>query len=570
MGMNALHTRGHVPALDIKRGHTYALAGQVIDALGRKLDPQTLAPYSNVLPPPIILSPQEAENPTSAEPSINNELKPLPLLTQGAPSLASRTTTHSFLPTGLLHLDAFHPLAEGLRVGVMGPKRAGKSALACGIIGSLAAQQRQYEAEVAAASTADAASPAFTSVLPPPLPSPLHFIYVCVGQTRFDVRAVLDRLGRNGSLSRSTVIVAAQDEPMGMQYLAPFLGATLSDFYRSRGESSFVVYDDLAAHGHILTQINAAYGYPIMPSQYVHARLLERIGPLLPADAKAVGAGATVSSTALVLVETGRSDRDVAVNLNLGSAVDHALWLDASLASKGLFPALACNSILGRPAAKYRPHVLRALSDVVCQSVLASNHRANTAAWAAQFGLRDELTSGDSGAATLEEDDALVQFKDKCQLMLTQKGAPAGGDDTNFTPGASNGNGPLTLAEQFVLLFALQKDGALMASVSLVNIWRYRAALLALLHGQSADANLTPQMARAPQLYAELQRALRLRVASTGNSTAEEPLLTSAHAPQTEASVTDAATADTLAQLQRQLDRLLDDFNEAFKRQFER
>ena len=613
VGMSALHIRGHVPALEVRPGCEHAWAGGVFDALGRKLDPQTLQPLSPALPQPVIMPqvPAAAEDqPTTAATdrvTLPDGTVLLPLLTMAAPSLAARNTAHAFLPTGLLHLDAFHPLAEGLRVGIMGPKRSGKTALAAGLLGSLSAQQRMYEAEVEAARAAGGAQ-AVKDLPPPPLPSPLHFIYVCVGQSRFEVRALLERLSRNGALAVSTVIVAAQDDPMGMQYLAPFLGATLSDWYRSRGESSLLVFDDLAAHGHVLTQINAMYGYPILPSQYVHARLLERIGPLLPSDPAALGTGATVSSTALVLAETARSDRDVAVNLNLGSAVDHALWLDASLASKGLFPALACGSILGRPAAKYRPHVLRALSDALCQAILASNHRANTAAWAAQFGLREELNEGDAGASSPEEDDALIQFKDKCQLMLTQKGSPSnggGGSDaesagTTAAPaaaGAGIGNDPLTLAEQFVLLHALQKDGSLLAHVSLVNVWRYRAALLGLLHGQSpaqaqASQNgaVSEHLARAPQLYARLQRALRMRVAKGGNSTAGDEAFNtktsatnaanvdaaaaaaSSSPPSTTAAAAVAASApqeDDLATLQRQLDLLLDDFNVEFRRKYE-
>lgn len=394
-GMSALHVRGHVPALDVREATEDQWAGGVFDALGRRLDPGTLRPINDKLPRPLIVpdAAMVAEAASDADAIAASQAAAaqagcFPLLSYPPPSLAARSTTHRFLPTGLLHLDAFHPVAEGLRIGIMGSKRAGKSSLAACILSSFVQQAQRYEAEVAAAQSASGE----TALPPAPLPTPFHFIYVCVGQSRFDTHQLIQRLERTGALARCTVVVAAQDDPMGMQYLAPFFGATLSDYFRAvHGHSSFIVYDDLAAHGHILTQINRMYGYPILAPNFIHAKLLERTAPLHEGG---------VSSTALVLVETSRSDRTLDVNENLAGFVDHALWLDSNLASRGLFPAINCSSVLGRPAARYRPHVLRALTNVLSTHMLASERKANTSKWAAEFGLEVE-----------EEDEALMQFK---------------------------------------------------------------------------------------------------------------------------------------------------------------
>jgi F0F1-type ATP synthase alpha subunit len=448
--MRVLHQRGHMPALALDNGDLDQFAGGVFDALGQRLDPSSLEPIAPSLPEPILIGGAEGEDATAASESsiaaAAHESGRFPLLTYPAPALTLRSTAHRFLPTGLMHLDAFHPVAEGLRIGIVGTKRSGKSSLAASVLGSFAQQQREYE-EALARHNAD---PEASKSEPPPqpnLPVPLRCIYVCVGQSRFDTRQLLERLQRNGAMAAgATVVVAAQDDPMGMQYLAPFWGATLSDLYRAHGQSSVVVYDDLAAHGHVLTQINRLYGQPILAPNYIHARLLERTAPLAEGGA---------SSTALVLVETGRSDRTLDVNENLASFVDHALWLDADLAAKGLFPAVSCSSVLGRPGARYRPLVLRHLSNRVSSSLLSAERFVNSRSWGAEFGLDTAADEGDA-------DPPLATYRDKCQLLLSQRASDR----------------PFSLAEQLVLLFAMQKDEELLASVSVNNVWKYRALLL--------------------------------------------------------------------------------------------
>lgn len=551
--MQVLHVRGHVPALDISSGNLDQFAGGVFDALGQRLDPSTLTPIAPSLPAPIIVDDTNVSTNAESIAAAALESGRFPLLTYPAPPLVSRSTAHGFLPTGLMHLDAFHPVAEGLRIGIVGTKRSGKSSLATSVLGNFAAQARDHEQALAR----HAADPMASKSEPPPsplLPVPLRLIYVCVGQSRFDTRAVLERLERNGALAAgATVIVASQDDPMGMQYLAPFFGATLSDCFRAHGQSSVLVYDDLAAHGHVLTQINRLYGQPILAPNYIHARLLERTAPM------ADGTGA--SSTALVLVETGRSDRTLDVNENLASFVDHALWLDADLAAKGLFPAISCSSVLGRPAARYRPLLVRALSNRVSSSLLASERFVNSRAWGAEFGL-------DVAADEGESDPPLSSYRDKCQLLLSQKASDK----------------PFTLTEQLVLLFAMQKDDELLAAVSTTNVWKYRQQLLQ--HVKTAQGPI------GAGLYERLEAEVNKRTAH-GPAAAAMPAAEPVHthgpgplqalgsldersaeakalgiAPRTPAPVPVPAAGD-LDPLWTQLSLLLDEFNDEFQRNYE-
>lgn len=465
-GHRVRHTRGHVPALDVARVDEWK--GQLIDPIGRTLNPSTLLPIISTPPKPILIADAARDD---GEVTPAGDADALPLLTLAPPSLASRSTAHRFMPTGFVHLDAFHPIAEGLRIGMMGAKRTGKTATAAAVLGSFA-QQQQKQAVAVVDAAADADS---TSDL---LPSPLHFIYVSIGQSRADVRNLVDRLSRNGSLAQSTVVVASHESGMGLQYLAPFMGQTIADYYRTIGESSVIVFDDLSAHGQVLTTINRIYGSPLLAPNFVHARLLERSAPLQ--------SGA--STTALVLVETHRTDRTLDVNENLSGFVDHAIWLDAGLASAGAFPAINVASVLGRPAARYRPHVLRAVTNALSAQVLQSDRANNTARWANEFGLVQE-----------EDDRPLHEFKDKCQIMLSQRL-----DDPLYT-----------VAEQMLLLYALQQDAQMLARVSVENIAQFHRELMHVIRHGNDGANADDHAAMMAELESEVVR----RLLEDGNST---------------------------------------------------
>lgn len=554
VGQHARHTRGHVPAVEIEKIDSWQ--GQVIDPLGRLLDQNTLAPIVARPPKPILL-PLKGSHASSAPTA-------LPVLTLPPPPLSSRSTTHAFLPTGFVHIDVFHPLAEGLRIGVMGPRRTGKSALAAAFLGSFARQAKdQWEANQSK-ETKEHATEAESTEQVGTLPSPFHFIYVSVGQSRSDVRALLDRLQRNGSMAHTTVIVATDQSGMGLQYLAPFMGQTIADHYRSIGESSFTVFDDLSAHGQVLTTINRAFGYPLLAPNFVHAQLLERTAPL--------HSGA--SSTCLVLGETHRPDRPLEVNENLSGFVDHAIWLDANLAAKGAFPAVNVASVLGRPAARYRPHVLRSLSNTLSTQILQSDRSFNTARWAKEFGLEVE-----------EDDRPMMELKEKVQAVMTQ-----GLDEPLYS-----------VTDQVILLYALlhsdrpgvsgdttmqqnQVDTTVppLSRISLENVRTYAHELLRAFRVPS------PVDPDGAQLYAEVDREVKSKVAREGNSTAA--VLASERGRQKQegrveekdegvfqkadnASASTSSTGSSIPyspELWSRVDVMLARFNEAFIRKYER
>ena len=516
VGQHARHIKGYVPTLDVSKVPSWQ--GQVIDPLGRILDPHTLTPIVARPPPPLLLldEPNDIDSTHSKEPAA------LPLLTYPPPPLATRATAHKFLPTGFVHIDAFHPIADGLRVGLMGCKRTGKTALTAAILGSFSQQQKKaFEAsEKDDASTADDKS----------LPLPSSFIYVSVGQSKADVRALIDRLQRNGSLAQTTVVVATQDSGMGLQYIAPFFGQTLADYHRDHlAEDSLIVFDDLSAHGQVLSTINRVFGSNILAPNFVHAQLLERTAPLTHNAS---------SNTALVLVETGRNDRAVEVNENLSGFVDHAIWLDPNLASKGVFPSINVSSVLGRPSARYRPHIFRALSNSLSRDVLQSERRANMAKWAGEFGLEAE-----------EEDLPILELKDKVQVLLSQRlDVP-----------------PYTLAEQMILLRVVVKDeGKFFARVSPENVQAFQKELVRTLRDPSIDEHV--------KLMSKLDADVTANVRTYGNATqgpAAEEDQRLQHAVEG-GDHSSASTTSTTPTIWTSIDDLLERFIDDFVRKYER
>jgi len=180
---------------------------------------------------------------------------------------------------------------------------------------------------------------------------------------------------------------------------------------------------------------------------------------------------------------------------NLLGFVDHSVVLDADLAAKRLFPSINVASVLGRPAARYRPHVLRALTNRVSSFLLQSERFANTTAWGREFGLD---TAADEG----EIEPALIAYRDKVQLMLSGR----------MQGGAAIGVKTLrSMTEQLVLLYAAQKDDEMLACVSTPNVPLYRRELL-------KRVKLTV-MPGTHGLFQRLEEQVQKRVSRGGNPT---------------------------------------------------
>ena len=221
-GDRVSHTRGDVP--------TFPVGPSV---LGRMLSPLA--------------------QPCDNQPPLSSSLTHLPTLSPSSPSLTNRASPTHFISTGYKHLDFFHPLTRGLRIGLLGDKHTGKTTLATDALAYIINQSRSQ-----------------------PEGERVYGVYVCVGKKANEVARVRERLVRAGVMDSCVVVVSSDGDSMGSQYLAPFSGCTVADWLRDEGKHVVIVYDDLVTHGAICTGIDRSVGYPALSTSYLHARLLER------------------------------------------------------------------------------------------------------------------------------------------------------------------------------------------------------------------------------------------------------------------------------------------------------
>ncbi len=256
-----------------------ALLGRVVDALGEPVD--GMGPIEAVRRDPV-------------------EVK--------APGIVRRRSVHEPLSTGLKVVDAMTPIGRGQRELIIGDRGTGKTAIAIDAI------LNQKGGDV------------------------LCF-YVAIGQKQSRVAQVVDRLRRAGAMDYTTVIVASASEMAPMQYLAPFAGATMAEYFRDTGRHALIVYDDLSKHAVAYRQLSLLLRRPpgreAYPGDvfYLHSRLLERAAKLREQE----GGG---SLTALPIIETQAGDVSAYVPTNVISITDGQIFLETDLFYAGVRPAM--------------------------------------------------------------------------------------------------------------------------------------------------------------------------------------------------------------------------------------
>jgi F-type H+-transporting ATPase subunit alpha len=255
------------------------------DLLGRVVDP-TGAPLDGRPPP---LAPPRA-------------------VFQPAPELVARDHVRRPLATGVMIVDLAVPIGRGQRQLIIGDRNVGKTALAL---------------DVVAAQSAD----------------DVRCVYVVIGQPLSRILRIAEWLARAGALAHTVVVAADASQTPGLQYLAPYAGATIAEALREGGRDVLVVYDDLTKHADAYRELALLLGRPpgreAFPGDifYIHAELLERATALSPA----AGGG---SVTALPIVETTGSDISAYIPTNLISITDGQIYLDAARFERNQRPAV--------------------------------------------------------------------------------------------------------------------------------------------------------------------------------------------------------------------------------------
>ncbi len=256
-----------------------ALVGRVVDALGRPTDDKG--------------------------PIVANEFNPVERL---APGVVDRMPVREPLQTGIKAIDAMIPIGRGQRELIIGDRQTGKTAIALDTI------INQRGAGVVC-------------------------IYVAVGQKRSTIAQVIKTLEEYGAMEYSIVVEASSTDAASMQYLAPYSGCAMGEYFRDHGQHALCVYDDLSKHAVAYREISLLLRRPpgreAYPGDvfYLHSRLLERAAKLN----KELGGG---SLTALPVIETQAGDVSAYIPTNVISITDGQIYLESDLFNSGIRPAI--------------------------------------------------------------------------------------------------------------------------------------------------------------------------------------------------------------------------------------
>ncbi len=233
-----------------------------------------------------------------------------------APGIIARQPVSEPMQTGIKAIDSLVPIGRGQRELIIGDRQTGKTAIALDtIINQKGINQGDDESQK------------------------LYCIYVAIGQKRSSVARIVKTLEENGALEYTIVVAATASDPAPMQYLAPYTGCAMGEYFRDNGMHALIIYDDLSKHAVAYRQMSLLLRRPpgreAYPGDvfYLHSRLLERAAKL---DTP-LGSG---SLTALPIIETQAGDVSAYIPTNVISITDGQIFLETELFYKGIRPAI--------------------------------------------------------------------------------------------------------------------------------------------------------------------------------------------------------------------------------------
>ena len=233
-----------------------------------------------------------------------------------APGIIDRKSVHEPVQTGIKAIDALIPIGRGQRELIIGDRQTGKTAVAIDtILNQRNVNKSKNENQK------------------------LYCIYVAIGQKQSNVVKLVEKLAEEGALEYTIIVSASASDPAPMQFLAPYTGCTMGEFFRDNGMHALIIYDDLSKHAISYRQMSLLLRRPpgreAFPGDvfYIHSRLLERAAKL--SDERGSG-----SLTALPIIETQAGDVSAYIPTNVISITDGQIFLESSLFHKGIKPAI--------------------------------------------------------------------------------------------------------------------------------------------------------------------------------------------------------------------------------------
>lgn len=349
-----------------------------------------------------------------------------------APGVIDRQSVDEPVMTGYKAVDTMIPIGRGQRELIIGDRQTGKTAMA---IDAIIAQKH----------------------------SGIKCVYVAVGQKRSTIANVVRKLEETGALAYTTVVVASASEPAALQYIAPYSGCTMGEYFRDRGEDALIIYDDLSKQAVAYRQISLLLRRPpgreAYPGDvfYLHSRLLERASRVSAEYVEKFTNGAvtgkTGSLTALPIIETQAGDVSAFVPTNVISITDGQIFLESSLFNSGIRPAVNAGISVSRVGGAAQTKIIKKLSG----------------------GIRTAL-------AQYRELAAFAQFASDLD-DATRKQLDHGQRVTELMK--QNQYAPMSIAEQAAVIYA-SNEGYL-ADVPVNKVGAFEAGLLRYLRDQHGD-----------------------------------------------------------------------------------
>ena len=362
-----------------------------------------------------------------------------------APGIIPRKSVNEPLYTGLKALDALVPIGRGQRELIIGDRQTGKTAVA---VDTIINQKRTHSTD-----------------------KPVYCIYVAIGQKRSTVAQVVKVLETHGAMEYTTVVAATASDPAPLQFLAPYTGCAMGEYFRDNGMHAVIIYDDLSKQAVAYRQMSLILRRPpgreAYPGDvfYLHSRLLERAAKLNDAN----GGG---SLTALPIIETQGGDVSAYIPTNVISITDGQIFLETELFYSGMRPAISVGLSVSRVGGSAQ---VKATKQVAGSLRLDLAQYREMAAFA-QFG-------SDLDAATQK----LLLRGERLMELLKQKQYK-----------------PMSMEEQAVVLFAGTKG--LLDDVPVERITEFEQKLLEHLH--SSHPQLLKTLSKEQKFSDETEQKL--------------------------------------------------------------
>jgi F-type H+-transporting ATPase subunit alpha len=349
-----------------------------------------------------------------------------------APGVIERQSVDQPVQIGLKAIDAMVPIGRGQRELIIGDRQIGKTAIA---IDAIINQKG----------------------------TGIKCVYVAVGQKASSVASVVRKLEEHGAMDHTIVVAANASDPAAMQYLAPFAGCTMGEYYRDRGEDALIIYDDLTKQAWAYRQISLLLRRPpgreAYPGDvfYLHSRLLERAARVnadyVEKFTNGAVKGKTGSLTALPVIETQAGDVSAFVPTNVISITDGQIFLETDMFNSGVRPAMNAGISVSRVGGAAQTKVIKKLSGGIRTALAQYRELAAFSQFASDL---DDATK-----AQLDHGERVTELMKQKQYS------------------------PQSIAEMGLMLYAANEGH--LQDVEVAKIGDFESALLSFAHAEYSD-----------------------------------------------------------------------------------